>query len=265
MSKDLKNLCVLNTRPKDQAATLNQKIHAAGGRCIDFPVLEIQATPEDWISKLPALDTVSKAIFTSTNAVHYCFNALEKASIQWPDRIEVIAIGSATAESLNQRMGLTSYIPAIADSENLVNLPMLLAANHDTVLLFKGVGGRTVIAETLIARGLNLISLDVYQRCLPSIDQKKIESLWNNPDIDIILLTSEQSINNLFTLLGDFGRDWLCKTPCIVLSERLAKAATDAGIKQVILSSPDTLLISLYQFNQGLIHGQHRQRTNKDS
>lgn len=264
MTGRLTNLCLLNTRPAAQASMLTQAITAEGGRCIEFPVLDIEALPDNWVSKLPALNTVSQAIFISANAVHYCFNALDKAGLHWPEQIEIIAIGTATAQSLNDRKQLKSRVPVLSNSESLVNIPELLSASEGNILLFKGIGGRTLIADTLRARGLNLTCIDVYRRGLPTVDEKKIKALWNNTDIDIILLTSEQSINNLLILLGEAGKDWLCEKPCIVFGERLAKVATRAGIKQVILSSPDALLNSLYQFNQGLIHGQHRQRTKSD-
>jgi len=249
---NLKGLHVLNTRPVEQAKPLSQAIEAAGGIVISCPALTIKAKDRAWLRELPDLNTVAKAIFISANAVNYCFEAL---NCPWPSTIQVIAIGDATAAAL-AHFGITAdSVPAISDSENLLKQEALQEVKDQLILLFKGENGRTLITETLKARGANLQHFDVYKRILPKLDPQQLASLWQNEVVDIILITSQQAMNNLFTLFGEEAQTWLCSTPFLVVSERLAKEAALLGIQKIVVSDPKAILTTLHQFNQGLMHG----------
>jgi len=91
---------------------------------------------------------------------------------------------------------------------------------------------------------------------MPIANSEQIHSLWHNRAVDIILFTSQQAINNTFLLFGDDKQAWLRSIPCIVISERLAKEAALLGMQTIIISSPETILNKLHEFNQGLIDGQ---------
>lgn len=250
---NLKGLRVLNTRPAKQAKLLSRAINTAGGSSIDCPALVIKPKSSAWLGHLPKLDHVAFAIFISVNAVECCFKILP---YKWPSSIQLIAVGDATAASLIQHGLQPHLIPALATSENLLNLKELEKVNNKTILLFKGEEGRPLIAETLRARGADLYIFDVYQRQLPHYDPQQLRFLWQNEAVDIILFTSQQAMFNLFHMFGEEAHAWLCQTPCLVISERLAKEAALLGIKKVLVSTPKTILITLHQFNQGLIHGQ---------
>ncbi|ARG96547.1 uroporphyrinogen-III synthase [Legionella micdadei] len=252
----LKGLRVLNTRPLTQGKSLSQAINAAGGIAIDCPALSIEPTDISWLKTLPDLHQVDKAIFISGNAVEYCFTALEKTQLLWPPTIQVIAVGQATAMALQQHQIEVSFVPQIANSEHLLELGVLQQIKHETILLFKGEDGRPLIADTLIARGANLLIFNVYKRLMPIANSEQIHSLWHNRAVDIILFTSQQAINNTFLLFGDDKQAWLRSIPCIVISERLAKEAALLGMQTIIISSPETILNKLHEFNQGLIDGQ---------
>lgn len=253
----LQGLRVLNTRPRTQGQALSHEIKEAGGTVLDCPTLDIEPTNDSWLTLLPHLAQATHAIFISANAVHCCFKILSQKKIIWPETIQVIAIGQATASALHHYRIDVKFIPPRADSEHLLALDSLQLIHGKTILLFKGEGGRTLIAEGLMQRGANLISLDVYRRTLPlNLNQQWIDSLWQNDSVDIILFTSQQSMQNLFTMLGRNARSWLCNKPCLVISNRLAFAASLLGIQTIIINSQEeTLLDTLSHFKQGLIHG----------
>ena len=106
------------------------------------------------------------------------------------------------------------------------------------------------ITKTLLARGANLISVNVYRSILPNTEQKFIHSLWHDDQVDIILFTSQQAMHNIFTLFGEAARVWLCSKPCLVISERLAEAAFTLGMRTIIVSRYDTILNTLEQYNK---------------
>ena len=230
MIRTLNGLRVLNTRPQNQARALSKSITDAGGISIECPTLEIKTTSKAWIRTLP-LSEVNQAIFVSANAVHYCFTQLKSNNIQWPTQIKVIAIGQGTAKALHELNIEVNDIPEAPDSENLLNLDTLQQIKNQTVLLFKGEGGRELIERGLLQRGAKTIILNVYKRVLPQIRHQFINSLWRDDLVDIILLTSEQSIHNLFKIFSKDAHDWLQEKPCLVISERLGKSASLLGMK----------------------------------
>jgi len=250
----LQGIRILNTRPKEQSIPLSQAIREAGGISIDFPTLVIEREPSNWLENLPNLTEVHHAIFISANAVDHFYAALKQLGLPWPSTIRTIAIGKATALALTNRDIRVDQTPAIADSDHLLQLSALKDIRNQTILLIKGVGGRMDITRTLLQRGAKLVSLDVYRRALPVVSQQTTHSLWHDTEVDIILFTSQQAMHNLFTLLGQDARAWLCRTPCLVISERLAEAASLLGIQTIVISSYDTLLSTLEHFNKGLIH-----------
>jgi uroporphyrinogen-III synthase len=257
----LLGLRVLNTRPKLQAQTLSQEIINAHGQVIECPLLEINATATVWMNNLPPLDTVDIAVFISSNAVHYCFEALLREKIQWPQHIHNIAIGHATAKTLQKYHIAVHDIPDVADSEHLLECAALKKPWNKKILLFKGIGGRPLIEQSLLQQKAGLHLFEVYERTLPKIDQKFLNSIWQERLVDIILLTSEESMQHLFLMFGDAAHDWLCDTPCLVLGHRLAQSAASLGFKKVILSRPNQIMDTLFDYYQskkvkGLTHDQ---------
>ena len=250
----MKGLRVLNTRPLSQGAILEKAIVTAGGLSINLPCITISATELSWLNSMPRLCHVEQAIFISANAVHYYFDALKQNHIDWPASILVIAVGSATAAALAEQGIQVHCIPSTADSEHLIQLERLQHVKNKGVLLIKGIGGRSLIADTLLSRGAKLTPLDVYRRDSPDVPKEYIHSLWQNDAVDIILLTSEQAMNNLLGLFKDEGLSWLRKKPCLVISERLAEVAESLGFKTIITCPHNKILDALYSYNQGVKH-----------
>jgi len=231
---DFKNLRVLNTRPKNQAKATSKHIIHAGGTPVELPLLAIEKTNTYWTRTVPSLLSIQHAIFVSPNAVTYFFKQLSPNS--WPETITTYALGAGTQHALKKHHILNPVLPQIADSEHLLMLHQLNHIEHQTVLLIKGKVGRTLIQETLSKRAANVIPVDVYQRRLPKHNQTKVDTLWHEDAVDIILITSETALRHLFILFDEKARRWLCSKPCLVISERLAKIAQNLGFKTVITS-----------------------------
>lgn len=232
MNNSLKNLRILNTRPLGQEKAWSQAIKNAGGIALEFPLLTIEPLPLEWTKSLPDLNCIEKAIFISVNAVNACLSGLKEKAIAWPASIQVIAIGKATAEALALQGIKADFIPGIEDSEHLLSLPCLQAVAGKNILLIKGEGGRPLIEESLRARQAKLRVIPVYRRSLPHYEQDFLDLIWKNDAVDIILLTSEAAIDNLFALFNsDTARAWLCTKPGLFISERIAEKARMMGMK----------------------------------
>lgn len=254
---NLHGLRVLNTRPLLQSQELNQCITMAGGLPISCPAMNIGSPDQDWLHLLPNLNDVQQAIFVSANAVTYSIPVLLEKKLAWPEHILVTAVGKGTALALASRQLRVDNIPEISDSEHLLMLNSLQAVHNETILLFKGEGGRTLITDTLTERGAKLIELHVYQRLLPDIEHEKLEHWWRDECVDIILFTSQEAIRNVFAMFGGSAQAWLKRTPCLVISERLAQFASKSGMHNIVICTPDTIMEALNQFNQGRVYGKY--------
>lgn len=229
---NLKNMRVLNTRPAHQAQATSERIISAGGYPIELPLLAIKKTDTHWLKDMPALETVQHAIFVSPNAVSYFFKA--NPCNTWPKSIKTYAIGQGTYHALQTHHVSSAILPDASDSEHLLMLPELQEVKQQTILLIKGEAGRTLIQDALLARQALVIPLEVYQRVLPSLNQANMDSLWHEDAVDIILITSKTALQHLFMLFSEKARPWICSKTCLVLSNRLARAAYDEGFKNVI-------------------------------
>ncbi|MFI4918262.1 MAG: uroporphyrinogen-III synthase [Legionellales bacterium] len=263
MTQSLHGLRILNTRPKAQAQMLSKSIIDAGGLVIECPTLQITATDQHWLDLIPDLRLVDQAIFISANAVHFCFRLLREKKINWPAQIKVIAIGYGSARALHDHAITVNEVPELPDSEHLLALKTIQSLKNQTVLLFKGEGGRTLIEDTLVQRGATLLKLLVYQRGVPKTGHQFIESIWRDDLVDMILITSEQSLINLFHIFGKAAHNWLQSKACLVISDRLADSAALFGMSRIIISHPQQMMKTLFDYaaqsiNKGLSHGQEQ-------
>lgn len=242
---NLHGLRILNTRPLHQASSLSQLIEAANGKVLSCPALEIIPTPPTWVETLPLLAQFNYVIFTSTNAVNYFFAGFN--SFNWPKLMCTTAIGKATALALENYNIHVDFIPSIATSEQLLMLKPFQECSGKNVLLVKGKGGRDVISTQLNARNAQITELAVYQRILPKLNSQQLKRWWREDALDIILITSNEAMQNLFLLFEKISHEWLKQKTWVVISERLMDEAKALGIKHVKLCNHETIIKSLQE------------------
>lgn len=99
--------------------------------------------------------------------------SLSPSSLMAPSHL--IAVGSATAQVLQQaQLSTASYEdyqvlqPTIANNEGMLAMPEVeqLQAG-DKLLVWRGLGGRRLLVDTLQARGVHIDSIAWYERVLP--------------------------------------------------------------------------------------------------
>lgn len=231
----LQNLRVLNTRPESQQAKTAHAIKLAGGTAIPMPLIQIHSL--DTQPALPELNTIDHIIFISIHAVK-CFFATYQ-SLTWPKHIHTYALGEGTRAELMQHNITKINIPTVSDSEHLLKLASLQDIQSKTCIIVKGIGGRTLIKNTLQAKGASVIELDIYERRVTDLNQATLLKLWHNDALDIILISSETALQNLLKHLDEAQKQWIAEKPFIVLSERLKLACHKAGIKHVLIYQKD--------------------------
>ena len=225
---------VLVTRPAHQAGRLCALIEARGGRPIRFPTLEIRDPPdpagaEDLLRAANAFDLL---LFVSANAVERAAPHLPR-----PLRPALGVVGDGTARALRSHGLEPALVPTTtADSEGLLALPALQTMRGKRVLIVRGEGGRPVLGEGLRGRGAEVHYAEVYRRSLPQVEVTPLIAGWPR-QVQVVVATSREVLDNLVTLLGDAGRTFLQETPLVVVNDRVAAHARTLGIRRVVVAA----------------------------
>jgi uroporphyrinogen-III synthase len=241
---DLKNHVIAITRPIDQAMRLSAMIDDAGGKTLSFPLIEI-APLDDYTkfeSQIVDLEKADWAIFISTNAVE---NAMPRVLKSLNDKklngfsqtygltLKFAAIGPVTAEAIKvhgESLGIEEVlVPRMRfDSEALLATPEMQAVHDQRIIIFRGIGGREVLADTLKKRGANVTFAESYQRINPQKDCAVLAQAVQNKSCDAIVVTSSEAMRHLLALAN--GADWLRKTPICVNHPRIKEETSAYGL-----------------------------------
>lgn len=227
------------TRPVDQAHSLAELIRLSGGKPIYFPLIAISPL-EDYAAfdqALLGLADSDWAIFISSNAVEQSMPRILERYPVLPPNLRFAAIGPATAGELRAYGIQQVLIPESRyDSESLLILPQMHDMQHRRVMIFRGVGGRELLAETLRERGAQVTFAECYRRVNPQRDAGDLPVLWQNGQLHALVVTSSEALRNLLQLAGDAR--WLRETLMCVNHPRIAEAARAQGLRVAIAAAP---------------------------
>jgi uroporphyrinogen-III synthase len=225
----LAGLRVLVTRPVHQAAALCRLIEQSGGVALRYPTIEI-AAPDDvaaLVRIVAQLDQYALAVFVSPNAVSYGLEVIRRHG-PLPSQLAIACLGAGSARALAEH-GITDVLtPARRESEGLLALAPLQQLAGKRVVIFRGVGGRELLAETLRARGAHVDYAECYRRLRPR-DGGALEREFLQRRVDIVTVTSADALRNLFELVGALALKRLQQTPLVVVSTRLTELAHELG------------------------------------
>lgn len=230
----LKGLRVLVTRPAGQADRLHDLVAAAGGKPVRLPAIEIHDTLElERLQQvLMQLDSYDLAVFISVNAVD---KAMEYCRVlpAWPASVLIATVGVRSAEAL-EAYGLTvDLVPEHRfNSEALLALPALQDMTGKRVVIIRGNGGRNTLRDTLVERGAEVDYVEVYRRVCPDVEPESLLHLWQPGLLDIISITSNETLQNLYDMAGAEGQPDLCRLPLVVASQRQAVLAEKLGFER---------------------------------
>ena len=188
---------VINTRPVERAAALTDHLQAAGLTVVEIPMLTLQPRPtieqdmtlmRQWLAgDYKALVIVSPTAAASGLAVWQALEDERQAqnhdddnnnerkdiainALQAPSYL--IAVGEATASVLNNaKIEASNYQvlqPHIANNEGMLAMPEIVRLQAgDKLLVWRGLGGRRLLVDTLLARGVHIDSIAWYERIMP--------------------------------------------------------------------------------------------------
>ena len=222
------------TRPAGTARALVRQVRALGGIAVLLPGLALRG-PSDVAAVRAALRdglTDELVIFTSPAAVRH---AAALAPLH-TDAV-VLAVGRGTARALRRHGVREALAPGQQDSEGLLGHPLLQELRDRRVTLVGAPGGRGVLRGQLAARRARLREVLVYRRVPPRLDRRHVAALLALPASARVLLSSNETLQNLCRLLPSPALARLRAATVVVSSERMAVAARAAGFTQVELAA----------------------------
>jgi len=236
-SKVLTGIGIAITRPIDQAKKLAKLIENAGGLPILFPLIAI--TPLNDYSEFEAvineIGGFDWAIFISSNAVQNGMPRLVKHGI--PANLKFAAIGPVTAAELNTFSIKQVLTPQHRfDSEALLALSEMQNMQGKKVMLFRGIGGRDVLGDTLKSRGAQVTFAECYQRVNPQTNCDLLAQLYSEKKLHGIVVTSSEAMRCLLDLAAEC--DWLKNITLFVNHARIAELPLQMGLKVCITEAP---------------------------
>jgi uroporphyrinogen-III synthase len=240
----LAGFTVAVTRPARQNDALVQQLQVQGAKVVAIPLLAIEplheaAQRQKIDTQLRDLQHCQLAIFISQNAAEQTLQAMTERNLIWPAHIQVFAIGSATTAFLAEH-GIAANSPLQMNSEGLLALPALQNVNGQRCLIFRGLGGRETLAQTLRERGATVDYCELYRRQLPA----EAAVQWANWVHDLQNRTAMICINSIETLKHLQAVDPAASTrdnlALIAPGERVARAATAAGFAHIITANDAT-------------------------
>ena len=157
----LRNIHVLVTRPEDQQQNLVELIESEGGEAVRFPTLEIAPTEhqQELRNTLQHLDQYNLAVFISPNAAQFVFDALSKLGLRLPDSLLLGCVGKGCARAVEEQ-GYTLHAMPVSGigSEGLLKHELMQLVEGKRVVIFRGNGGRELLADSLREPGGQSIS-----------------------------------------------------------------------------------------------------------
>lgn len=229
---------LLLTRPAEECPAVAADLAAQGVFSCSLPLLAIEPLPEtpEQRATVMDIDRYHAVIVISKAAARL---GLERLDLYWPQPLQEqpwFCLGEATGALLNA-YGLKTYWPeAGVDSEALLVHPALtkaLAQVTPRVLLISGEGGRTLLADTLQARGVHVDHLTLYRRVLPEYAPHTLLQTLQEHRLNGLWVSSGQGLQSLQELAAE-GWPHLYPLTLFVPSARVADMARQMGLGNVV-------------------------------
>ncbi len=266
------------TRPAKQQDELSKAIRDSGGEALSLPLLAIESITgagaktrlAQGLACLPDCDTL---IFVSTNAARFGAQFIEqgiapkatqgaaKSNVAISPRAALFAVGAATAREAERFFHRPVQAPADGSgSEHLLRLAELREVQGRRIAIFRGEGGRELLANELRRRGARVDYLEVYRRVpAPGAAEALREILRRGPP-GLAVITSAEALARWRELLDEMAEtaqnhpialplrasegahnpagqsplDSLLQVPVAVPSKRVAELAAQLGFAAVI-------------------------------
>jgi len=244
----LSGLRVLVTRPQQQAGKWQALLHDQGAATLRAPLMEISPfiigesrLETDAIQiRLANLEQYQHLIFVSQNAARYGLEWISHCNAKMADNAQCYAVGTATAECLQQEQLTVTAAGNTMNTEALLALPQLQQVSGEQILIVRGQGGRPVLAKVLEERGARVDYLELYQRIQPAETTQQLDKSDWGRDGDIVALHSGESLQNWHSIIKQLQKpEWL-QIPVLIPGIRVQQLAQSLGFSSIITADNAT-------------------------
>lgn len=247
-------MTVLIIRPENKCGQTCSYFRSQGIACEGLPLMTlepIESKLADFHTKLLSLSQGDWIISTSTFASELVANELNALKnndkyVQSLQGVTWFAIGEKSAQILmSENLPLPGkvFFPENETSEGLL-AHLEKFSTYDTkvevfpekrrkIIILKGEGGRTLLRDSLAAKGDRVMESDLYRRKI--VEPAMLSKSWYQSHISCVVVTSGELLQAAFQYFGD-NNQWLKLLPWVVVSERMANIAKDYGIKTIFVS-----------------------------
>ena len=162
---------LINTRPIHRGDAIRQMTSVM---MVDLPLLAIRSLSISECEQAMMMQFCQGAydalVITSVESARRALDYLRSHQVNVPTlpNTPIIAVGTATAQVM-QAYGFDVILPQTANNEGMLTLPQIKSLTaHDRVLIWRGVGGRRLLHDTLVAKGVHIDAIEWYERTTPS-------------------------------------------------------------------------------------------------
>ena len=250
---------VLVTRPAGQSDRLVDVLANKGITASCLPMLNLEAVNDalkiEAIKKqLLQLSQQDFVIFISSNAVKYTAEFLQQHHLQWPLSLPCIPIGGATAKAIqdlswcldgdivnadqraDQGAGQEEKKLLAYSSEKLLVELSRRDVSEKSITIFRGEGGRELLADNLNSRGAKVNYCEMYKRQHPTYSREQLEQAVGD-DLTAILFASGETLENFYRhMQRDRLQAVVENVPVIVPSARIKVLAEHYGFKKILIA-----------------------------
>jgi len=220
---------LISLRPQGEHAALRRAAARVGARLLAVSPWRLQASADAATRAALALALAAPRVIFSSPAAVRAAAALQPLAAA-PGQCW-LAVGAGTARALRRHGIADVATPARMDSEGLLALPQLAAADG-AVGLVTAPGGRGLVAAQLQARGTPLQRADVYRRLPLPVSAACIARLRRAAP-GVLALSSGEALQLVLPQLpDDVVATWRAQ-PLVAASARLAAQAADLGFADV--------------------------------
>lgn len=237
---------LINTRPVERATALSESLQALGYSVYELPLLSLEAIALDaeLHAQFAQFKDAEIVVVVSPIAVELGMQYASQCNIllaelqnkQW------IAVGQSTQKAL-AKYKIDSQCPTVETSEGMLQLPILndlISAQSSNsqhtksvrIAFWRGIGGRTLMMDELIAQGCTVLNILLYRRAMPNYTIEGLKQLAQQLPATI-LISSEQSWKNwqqLTTQLVEHAivsKDIFSENQYVVLGDRVSQVLRD--------------------------------------
>ena len=199
-----------------------------------YPLIEILPININNKKVIDCVHSANKIIFQSKNSVR-CSQMIWDC-VAKHNKLTCFAVGKATATTVREKIGVDCLSPEkIYSSESLLNMEELRNVEDDKIVILKGKDGRNLISDTLIERGAELESIDVYERKSKDLElnQISLDAVLFNYIIVLSRFALEVFLNKFKDRLDSYKLVFIVPNTRVVKSLSLGKSSIYIVVNEI--------------------------------